>query len=73
MRSKTIALCLALGIAASITACGGSEAPEGGAGTEATPGVEQTTTPEATPGVEQTTTPEATPDATKTPESGKGS
>ncbi|MBF2017753.1 MAG: hypothetical protein IGS23_21665 [Rivularia sp. T60_A2020_040] len=54
MRSKIIALCLALGMAASVTACGGNEATEGGEGTEATPGVEQTT-------------PEATPDATETP------
>ena len=57
MRSKTIALFLALGMAASVTACAANEAPEGGEGTEATPGVEQVT-------------PEATPNATETPAGG---
>ncbi|MEL6165518.1 MAG: hypothetical protein AAFR37_17785, partial [Cyanobacteria bacterium J06628_3] len=42
MRSKTIALFLALGMAASVTACAG-EAPEGGEGGEGTPEIEQTT------------------------------
>ena len=61
MRSKTIALFLALGMASSITACAQSEAPEGGE-TEATPGVEEINpaVPEATPGAEGTETPEGT-------------
>lgn len=56
MRSKTIALFLALGMATSITACAEGETPEGGADGEVTPGVEEINpaAPEATPGAEGT-------------------
>ncbi len=53
MRSKTIALFLALGMAASVTACASNEPAEveGGEGTEVAPGLEQTT-PVETPETE---------------------
>ncbi len=51
MRSKTIALFLALGMTASVVACGESEAPEGGEGTEAP---SEQIIPEATPETEGT-------------------
>ena len=50
MRSKTIALFLALGMAASVTACASNEPAEVEGG-EGTPEIEQTT-PEVAPGTE---------------------